>query len=117
MRRPSKVSKELRAAIELQNKANAIAKVESRKPRWQMRLEAAKVRAELKNDARMTGKQRRRAERKRQARLTVQRELIARQKRVGELLAGLPMDERKTDLGIVLPSGADIGAVLSRVRE
>lgn len=117
MRRHVKVSKELRAAIELHNKANEIAKVESRKPRWQQRQEARAVKAELQHDAGMTTKQRSRFERIRQANLAFKRELIARRRRVGELLAGLPENERKTELGIVLPSGADIGKVLSRVRE
>ena len=111
------VSKELRAAIELHNTANRIAGVESRKPQRVIREEANKVRKELMHDATMTKAQRSRAERIRQANLTVKRELEQRRKKVGELLAGLPLNERKTDLGIVLPSGADIGAVLSRVRE
>lgn len=117
MRRRTGMSPELRAAIEIQNKANAIAKVESRKPQRVIREEANRVRKELMHDASMTKKQRSRAERIRQANLAVKRDQLARVKRVGEILAGLPATERKTDLGIVLPSGSDIGAVLSRVRE
>lgn len=116
-RRRAKASPELRAAIEIQNKANAIAKVESSKPRWLMRQEARAVVAELQYDAQMTKKQRSRFERIRQANLTLKRELNAKRKRVGEILAGLPATEQKTELGIVLPSGADIGKVLTRVRE
>ncbi len=117
MRRPSAVSPELKAAIEIQNKANDIANVKSRKPRWQERQEAHAVRRELKHDAVLTKKQRSRAEQARQIRLTADRERIARTKRVGELLKGLPETERTTETGIVLPSGVDIGKVLTRVRE
>lgn len=111
------VSKELRAAIEIHNTANRLAKVESRKPMRVQRQEANAVRRELKHDAGMTKAQRSRAERIRQANLAVKRELLKARERVGALLAGLPASEKKTDLGIILPSGADIGAVLTRVRE
>ena len=111
------ISKELRKATELFNEANKAAKVESRKPMRVQRLEAAKVRNELKADATMTKKQRSRAEQLRQANLMAKREFEATRKRVGEILAGLSDKERKTELGIVLPSGAEIGKVLTRVRE
>lgn len=116
-RRRVKVSKELQAAIDLQNQANRIAKVESRKPRWLVRSEARAVVRELKHVAQMTKAQRSRYETLRQIRLTTDRARNALRKRVGELLAGLPESERKTELGIILPSGADIGQVLTRVRE
>lgn len=116
-KRHVKISKELRAAIELQNKANVAAKVESRKPRWKLRQEANAVRRELKHYANMTTKQRSRYEALHQARLTADRARIALRKRVGEILAGLPTNEKTTELGIVLPSGAEIGKVLTRVRE
>lgn len=112
-----KVSKELKAAIEIHNTANRIAKVESRKPQRVIRLEARAVRRELMHDATMTKAQRSRAEKVRQARLTVKRGFEKHRKRVVEILSGLPASERKTELGIVLPSGSDIGAVLSRVRD
>lgn len=115
--RRAKASKDLRAAIELQNEANKIAKVESRKPRWLQRQEARAVKSELQHDAQMTNGQRSRMERTRQANLSVKRALIAQRKRVGEILAGLSATETKTELGIVLPSGADIGKLLTRVRE
>ena len=116
-RRRVKISKELRAAIDLQNKANQIAKVTSRKPRWKMRQEARIVVRELKHVAQMTKKQRGRYETLQQARLAANRARDAARKRIGEILAGLPANEKKTELGIVLPSGADIGKVLTRVRE
>jgi len=118
MRRfPAKQSPELRAAIELQNTANRIAKVESRKPTWQKRAEANAVRRELKHVAQMTKKQRSRYERLRQAKLAADRAAIELRKRVGEILKGLPEGERKTETGIVLPSAVDIGKVLSRAGE
>ena len=116
-RYPVKTSPELRAAIELQDTAYRIAKVESRKPMRVQREEANKVRKELMHDATMTKKQRSRAERVRQATLAIKRELIKKRERVGAILAALPETEKKTELGIVLPSGADIGKVLTRVRE
>lgn len=112
-----RVSPELRAAIELQNQANRIAKVESRKPRRVQRMEANAVKAEMQHDAGLTKKQRRVAERVKQARLTADRARAALQKRVGEMLKGLPENERLTETGIVLPKGEDIGRILSRVRE
>jgi len=117
-RRRVKVSKELRAAIEIQNKANRIAKVASRKPRWMMRAEANTVRRELKHVAQMTKPQRSRYEKLRQIRLTADRAQIALRKRVGEILKGLPdSGGRQTDGGIVLPSGVEIGKILSRASE
>lgn len=110
------VSRELQAAIELQNKANLIAKVESRKPRWQLRAEANAVRRELKRVAQMTRSQRGRYETLQQARLAADRAREALRKRVGEILKGLP-DGGKTEMGIVLPTAEDIGKVLARVRE
>ena len=112
---PAKQSPELKAAIKLQDKANAIAKVESRKPMRVRRLEANIVRKELMHDATMTKKQRSRAERDRQERLKKDRQIIAARKRAGELLKALPSSETKTETGIVLPSGEQIGKVLSRV--
>ena len=114
---PVKKSPELLAAIELQNTANRMAKVESRKPQRVIREEAGRVRKEIMHDATMTKKQRSRAERIRQVNLAAKRELIKARERVGAILAGLPANEQKTELGIVLPSGAEIGKVLSRVRE
>ena len=111
------ISKELRKAIEQVNEANKAAKVESRKPMRVQRLEARAVVRELKHNATMTKAQRSRAEQLRQANLAAKRELFRRSERVGAILAGLPVKEKKTDLGIILPSGADIGSVLTRVRE
>ena len=116
-RRLVKQSKELRAAIELQNTANRAAKVESRKPRWAMRAEASAVVRELKHDSMMTKAQRSRAEATRQIRLSMQRAKAEATKRVGEILKGLGGEEKKTELGIVLPSGEQIGKVLSGVRD
>ena len=110
-------SKELRAAIELQNTANRMAKVESRKPMRVQRLEARAVRREIMHDATLPNRLRGRRERIRQATLAAKREFLAQRQRVGAILAGLPETEKKTELGIVLPSGADIGKVLTRVRE
>lgn len=115
MRRHSPVTPELQAAIKLQNKANTIAEVKSRKPRAVLRAEANAVRRELKHDAQATKKQRSRIERIFQAKLTYQRAQIAMQKRIGDILNGLSDKERKTDLGIVLPSGRQIGEILSKV--
>ena len=117
MRRHVKVSKELRAAIEIHNEANRAAKVESRKPRWMLRAEANEVRREIKHVAQMTKAQRSRYEHLRQLRIAADRARAALQKRVGEILKGLPEAEAKTETGIVLPSGVDIGKVLTRVRE
>lgn len=114
-RRHVKVSKELRAAIELVNTANRAAKVESRKPRWMMRLEAREVVRELKRDSMLTRAQRSRAEATRQIRLALDRAKAAAIKRAGEILKGLNDKEQKTELGIVLPSGKQIGEVLSKV--
>ena len=118
MKRHSLSVSELRKqANELYNKARKAAGIESRKPMRVQRQEANLVRRELKHDSMMTTKQRSRAEKVRQTNLKAKREHDARVKRVGEILAGLPETEKKTELGIVLPSGSDIGAVLSRVRE
>jgi hypothetical protein len=114
-RYPEPVSPELQAAIDLQNKANRIAEVKSRKPRLVLRAEANKVRRELKHDAGMTTVQRSRFERLRQAQLIVDRARIATAKRIGDLLNGLQDKERKTELGIVLPSGKQIGDILAGV--
>ena len=116
-RRRVKISKELRASIEIQNKANRIAKVGSRQPRWMKRAEANTVRRELKHVAQMTSPQRSRYEKLRQVKLFADRAQIALRKRVGEILTGLPGEERKTELGIVLPSGVEIGKILSRASE
>ena len=115
MRRLHGATPELRAAIELQNKANKIAKVKSRKPRKVQRAEANAVRRELKHDAQMTKAQASRFEMLRQARLTTDRAMNAARKRVGDILSGLPGKERKTDVGIVLPSGEQIGDILAGV--
>jgi hypothetical protein len=109
------IAPELSAAIQLQNKANRIAKVESRKPRAAKRAEANAVRRELKHDGQMTTARRSRAEQLRQARLTYERARGATVKRVGDILAGLPGKERTTELGVVLPSGRQIGEVLAGV--
>lgn len=109
------VSRELQASIDLQNKANTIAEVKSRKPRAVLRAEARAVRRELKHDAGMTKAQRSRAERIYQAKLTYQRARIAIEKRIGDILSGLQDKERKTELGIVLPSGRQIGDILAGV--
>ena len=116
-KRLARTSPELRAAIELQNKANRIAKVESRKPRWAQRQEANAVRREIKHLATMSKKQHGRYEALRQARLAADRARIALQKRIGEILKGVPETGRMTESGIALPSSVDIGKVLSRVRE
>lgn len=94
-----------------------MANVESRKPMRVQRLEARRVRRELMHDATLPNRLRGRRERIRQATLAAKREFLAQRQRVGAILAGLPTAEKKTELGIVLPSGSDIGAVLSRVRE
>lgn len=117
MRRRIKLSKELRAAIELQNKANEIAKVQSRRPRWMLRAEANQVRRELKRDGMLTTAKRARDEALRQARLTVQRARIAAQKRAGEILAGLSSEEKTTEMGIVIPAGEQIGKLLQNVKQ
>jgi hypothetical protein len=111
-----KVSKELRAALKLQAIANKEAKIEPKRGRAALRAEANIVRRELKHDAGMNAKRRSRAEHVYQIKLTMQRAKIALNKRIGDILTGLADKERKTDLGIVLPSGKQIGDILSNVK-
>src|SRR5579859_3803753 len=105
---PAKQSKELRAAIDIQNKANKAAGVVSRKPQRVIRQEANIVRKELMHDATITAKQRSRAEQLRQKRLSADRELRERVKRFGRHLEGTAPTEKKTETGIVIPSGEQI---------
>ena len=106
------VSRELRAALKLQAIANEEAKIMPKKGRAAQRAEANAVRRELKHDAQMTTAHRSRFENLRQVRLTTQRAAIATRKRIGDVLSGLQEKERKTELGIVLPSGRQIGELL-----
>ena len=117
MRRRIKLSKELRAAIELQNKANVAAKVVSRKPRWALRAEARAVVRELKRDSMLPRWQRSKKESLAQARLALDRARDAARKRAGEILKGLDAKESKTEMGIVVPSGEQIGKLLTGVGE
>jgi hypothetical protein len=107
------VSKELRAALKLQAIANKEAKIVPKRGRAVLRAEANAVRRELKHDAQMTTAHRSRFENLRQVRLTTQRAAIATRKRIGDVLSGLQEKERKTELGIVLPSGRQIGEILT----
>ena len=107
------VSRELRSALKLQAVANKEAKIAPKKGRAVLRAEANAVRRELKHDAQMTTAHRSRFEQLRQARLTAQRAAIATHKRIGDVLSGLQDKERKTELGIVLPSGRQIGDILT----
>ena len=109
------VSRELRAALKLQAIANEEAKIMPKKGRAAQRAEANAVRRELKHDAQMTTARRSRFENLRQAQLTAQRAAIATRKRIGDVLSGLQEKERKTELGIVLPSGRQIGELLTKV--
>jgi hypothetical protein len=62
----------------------------------------------------MTTAHRSRFENLRQARLTIDRARISTQRRIGDLSTGLQEKERKTELGIVLPSGRQmIGDILT----
>ena len=114
MKRPTyPVSRELRSALKLQAIANKEVKIVPKKNRAIQRAEANTVRRELKHDAQMTTAHRSRFENLRQVRLTTQRAAIATRKRIGDVLSGLQEKERKTELGIVLPSGRQIGEILT----
>ena len=116
MKRLRPITPELLAAIEIQNKANLIAKVVSKKPRAVRRAEDRSVARELKHDAQMTTKQRSYFERTRQALLTIARAKNAARKRANDILQGVQDKEQVTALGVVLPSGRQVGDILSKVK-
>jgi hypothetical protein len=105
--------RELNASVTIQNEANKAAKVESKKPRWMQRAEANTVRRELKRDAMMTAEHRSYAMKLTQAALVITRAQLSTRKRFDEIRKGLSGKESKTDLGIILPSGAQVHKVSS----
>jgi len=113
-RRRRPVSKELQAAIDIQNVANKAAKIESRKPQWAIRAEAHEVRREIKHDAMRSHAARSRTERIYQKALSLGRAAAETAKRRAAILKDSKLEETKTETGIVLPSGAQVGRVLAK---